>query len=111
MRRDRIGRRRNKNKNNENKKILSFAHILRIRFCQKRLIILPNNFGFPPDKVLKKAITNLTELKQTNTLDTKFMKKGSRQKNECFTVKLTVRRGGLTVGKCENFDPFFSIEI
>ena len=44
---------------------LTFAHILP-RFCQKRLIVLPNNFGFPPDKVLKKAITNPTEPKQIN---------------------------------------------
>ena len=48
---------------------LTFAHILP-RFCQKRLIVLPNNFGFPPDKVLKKTITNPTEPKQINIWDT-----------------------------------------
>ena len=38
------------------------------------------------------------------------------KKSGYFTVRLTVRRGGgsalsaLTVSKCENFDPFFSME-
>ena len=33
-------------------------------------------------------------------------------KNGYFTVKLTVRGGGaLTVSKCENLDPFFSLKL
>ena len=41
--------------------------------------------------------------------------KGSREKSWYFTVRLTIKGGGsatlaLTVSKCENFDPFFSME-